>query len=96
MSAIKLAQIQIHIGITMVGITLTTMAKKNVVSATLSSFAPKSLCCFMVLAIRPSARSLTPQYRYSTQKSNENGTTNNRIPAHMKRVIVILFAKFLI
>lgn len=96
MSAITVAQIQIHNGITMVGTTTITIARKNAISATLSSLAPRSLCCFMVLATSPSAKSLAPQYTYNTQKSNEKGVENSRTTAHTRRVAVIMFAKFLI
>jgi hypothetical protein len=39
----------------------------------LSSFAPKSLSCFRILASRPSSISLMPQYRYIPQKGSEKG-----------------------
>lgn len=96
MSAITIAQTHIHSGMVMAETTIITIARAKAISATLSSFAPKSLCCFVILATSPSAKSLTPQYPYNIQKSDENGTVNSKITAHTKRLIVIVFAKFLI
>lgn len=96
MSAIKIAQIHIHSGMDMDETTIITIVKRKTTSATLSSFAPKSLCCFIILETNPSAKSLTPQYPYSTQKINVNGTMNSKVAAHIRRLTVIMFAKFLI
>jgi Na+(H+)/acetate symporter ActP len=80
----------------MTGAIAITIAMKNTTSATLSSFPPISLCCFVALAINPSAKSLTPQYVYNIQKCNENGAVKGSITAQISRVAVIMLAQFLI
>lgn len=93
---IIIAHIQSHVGMTTAGTTTIITEKMNTASAMLSSFAPKLLCWCMILATSPSTISLMPQYIYITQKGNEKGVVNISITAHMIRVAVIMFAKFLI
>ena len=91
-----MVQIQAHDGMIIDETTENKTAKKKVTSATLSSFAPNSLCCIMLLAISPSKKSLTPQYTYNPQKRGEKGTRPIRATAQMRRVIVMRLAKFFI
>lgn len=91
-----IVQIQTHDGMMLEEITENKTAKKKVVSARLSSFAPKSLCCAMLLATSPSKKSLTPQYTYNAQKRGEKGTRPIRATAQMRRVNVMTLAKFFI
>lgn len=95
-SIMTIVQIQTNDGMIIDEATANKTAKKKVTSARLSSFAPNSLCCIMLLAISPSTKSLTPQYTYNPQKRGEKGTIPIRTTAQMRRVIVITLAKFFI
>ncbi len=91
-----IAHSQNQVGMTTAGITVSRAEKMKTVSAMLSSFAPKLLCCRMDLAIGPSTMSLMPQYRYTAQKGREKGAVNMSTIAPAIRVAVIRLAKFLI
>ena len=90
------AHIQTHEDIFIIGTKTIITALRKITSAILSSFAPKALSFFILLATNPSNISLIPHNKYNIQNNNEKGFENDIKKAHTIRIIVIIFGKLFI